>query len=55
MEAISPVTHSVVNTLKRAVLIWVSVIIFKNPITLFSGIGTIIVFMGVLFYNAARR
>ena len=29
MEAISPVTHSVVNTLKRAVLIWVSVIIFR--------------------------
>ena len=43
MEAISPVTHSVANTLKRALLIWLSVIIFKNTITLFSGIGTTIV------------
>merc|ERR1712141_961356 len=54
MEAISPVTHSVVNTLKRAVLIWVSVIIFKNPITLFSGMGTIIVVTGVLMYQKVK-
>ena len=54
MEAISPVTHSVVNTLKRALLIWVSVIIFKNPVTLYSGLGTTIVFLGVIMYNKAR-
>lgn len=55
MEAISPVSHSVVNTLKRAVLIWVSVIIFQNPVTLFSGLGTTIVFLGVIMYNATRH
>ena len=43
MEAISPVSHSVANTVKRALLIWISVVIFKNTITLFSGLGTMIV------------
>jgi len=55
MDAVSPVTHSVANTLKRALLIWVSVMIFHNTITLYSGIGTAIVFMGVLMYNKARQ
>ena len=43
MEAISPVSHSVANTVKRALLIWISVVIFRNTITLFSGLGTMIV------------
>lgn len=43
MDAVSPVTHSVANVAKRAILIWVSVMIFKNTITLFSGLGTAIV------------
>jgi len=55
MDAVSPVTHSVANTLKRALLIWVSVMIFKNTITLYSGLGTAIVFIGVLMYNKARQ
>eukprot|EP00093_Oithona_nana_P005380 05380.XXX_257317_258796_1 [CDS] Oithona nana genome sequencing. len=55
MEAISPVTHSVANTVKRALLIWISVIIFKNTITFYSGLGTMIVFVGVLMYNKARH
>jgi len=49
MDAVSPVTHSVANTLKRALLIWVSVMIFKNTITLYSGLGTAIVSIFVLF------
>ena len=55
MDAISPVSHSVANTLKRALLIWVSVIIFKNHVTLYSGAGSCIVFIGVLLYNKARQ
>ena len=34
---------SVANTVKRALLIWISVIIFKNTITFYSGLGTMIV------------
>jgi len=55
MDAISPVTHSVANTLKRALLIWISVIVFKNHVTLYSGLGSAIVFIGVLLYNKARH
>ena len=46
MDYISPVTHSVANTGKRAFLIWTSVLLFGNEITLLSGIGTVVVIAG---------
>lgn len=52
---ISPVTHSVANTVKRAVLIWLSVLTFGNEVTFFSALGTIIVFLGVMMYNKAQQ
>ncbi|XP_064642092.1 solute carrier family 35 member E2A-like [Lineus longissimus] len=55
MGYISPVTHSVANTVKRAFLIWLSVIVFGNPVTFLSGLGTLIVIIGVLLYNKARE
>lgn len=54
MAYISPITHSVANTVKRAVLIWLSVLLFHNPVTFLSGFGTFIVICGVIFYNKAR-
>ncbi|XP_015785647.1 solute carrier family 35 member E2 [Tetranychus urticae] len=54
LNFISPVTHSVANTAKRALLIWLSVIIFSNPVTYLSWLGTAIVILGVLLYNKAR-
>jgi len=54
MDYISPVTHSVANTVKRALLIWMSVILFGNPVTFLSGLGTGIVILGVLMYNKAQ-
>ncbi|KAK4318198.1 hypothetical protein Pmani_010775 [Petrolisthes manimaculis] len=55
MSYISPVTYSVSNTVKRAFLIWLSVLLFGNPVTLWSGIGTVVVFIGVLLYNQATN
>lgn len=52
---ISPVTHSVANTVKRACLIWLSVIIFGNPVTFLSGLGTMTVIVGVLCYTKAKQ
>ena len=46
---------SVANTVKRALLIWLSIILFGNAISLYSGIGTLAVFAGVLGYNKARQ
>lgn len=53
MDYISPVTHSVANTGKRAFLIWTSVLLFGNEVTFLSGLGTSIVILGVLLYNVA--
>ncbi|CAF1226857.1 unnamed protein product, partial [Didymodactylos carnosus] len=44
----------VANTVKRALLIWLSVLIFHNPVTFLSGFGTLIVIFGVILYNEAR-
>lgn len=46
---------SVANTVKRAFLIWLSVIVFGNPVTFLSGLGTIIVTIGVLCYTKAKE
>lgn len=42
------------NTVKRALLIWLSVLIFHNPMTFLSGFGTLTVIFGVILYNEAR-
>ncbi|GFQ91662.1 solute carrier family 35 member E2B [Trichonephila clavata] len=55
LSYISPVTHSVANTVKRAVLIWLSVITFGNKITFLGGLGTTIVIAGVFGYNKAKQ
>ncbi|XP_062505413.1 solute carrier family 35 member E2A-like [Corticium candelabrum] len=55
MSLISPVTHSVANTVKRALLIWLSVLIFSNKVTALSALGTILVIAGVLLYNQAKH
>jgi len=55
MDFISPVTHSVANTGKRAFLIWTSVLLFGNEVTFLSGLGTVVVILGVLLYNVAME
>lgn len=54
MSYISPVTYSVCNTVKRAVLIWFSVILFQNVVSGMSAFGTLVVIIGVLSYNQAK-
>lgn len=43
------------NTVKRAFLIWMSIILFGNSITLLSGLGTIVVIAGVVIYNKVKQ
>ncbi|CAG2214156.1 SLC35E2 [Mytilus edulis] len=47
--------YTVANTVKRAFLIWISVILFGNPVTFLSGLGTVIVTIGVLLYTKAKE
>ena len=55
LTRISPVTHSVANTVKRALLIWLSTLVCGYPVTFLSGVGTVVVFLGVLLYNHTRE
>ncbi|XP_067268526.1 solute carrier family 35 member E2A-like [Pseudorasbora parva] len=55
MGRISPVTFSVASTVKHALSIWLSIIVFSNPITAVSAVGTVLVFVGVLLYNKAKQ
>ncbi|XP_068905035.1 solute carrier family 35 member E2A-like isoform X1 [Tenebrio molitor] len=55
MDYISPVTHSVANTAKRAFLIWLSVVMFGNQVTVLSAVGTITVIAGVFMYIKAQE
>ena len=55
LERLSPVTHSVANTLKRVVIIVASCIVFKTPMTLIGGIGSGIAVLGTLLYSLAKK
>lgn len=55
MDYISPVTHSVANTAKRAMLIWLSIFMFNNPVTPLSALGTLTVILGVFLYIKAQQ
>ncbi|XP_030078202.1 solute carrier family 35 member E2B isoform X1 [Microcaecilia unicolor] len=55
MGKISPVTFSVASTVKHALSIWLSIIVFSNEITSLSAVGTVLVIIGVLLYNKARK
>ncbi|VFV29602.1 solute carrier family 35 member [Lynx pardinus] len=55
MGKISPVTFSVASTVKHALSIWLSIIVFGNRVTSLSAIGTVLVTAGVLLYNKAKQ
>ena len=55
LERLSPVTHSVANTLKRVVIIVASCIVFKTPMSLLGGIGSAVAVAGTLLYSLAKR
>ncbi|KAG0431116.1 hypothetical protein HPB47_022087, partial [Ixodes persulcatus] len=45
----------VANTVKRALMIWLSILVFGNDVTFLSGLGTLVVTAGVFLYNHARN
>ena len=54
MSLLTPVSQSVANTVKRALLIFLSIIYFGNPVTLWNVLGMMIVSGGVFLYNHCR-
>ena len=55
MGCMSPVSQSVANTLKRALLVWASILYFGNPVTNTGIFGMMMVVSGVFLYNHMRR
>lgn len=54
LSCVPPITHSVLNTLKRVVIIIVSILVFHTPVTAQSAAGTGIAIGGVLLYSLTK-
>jgi len=54
LSSIHPVTHAVANTIKRVAVIVISVLWFRNPLTLTGATGSTIAIIGVLLYSLAK-
>jgi len=54
LSLVQPITHSVLNTLKRVVIIIASVFVFRNPVTAQSVAGTAIAIGGILLYSLTK-
>jgi hypothetical protein len=48
------VTHAVANTIKRVAVIVVSVLYFRNPLTLTGAVGSAVAIFGVMLYSLAK-
>ncbi|CAL4910125.1 unnamed protein product [Urochloa decumbens] len=55
LARISPVTHSVTNSLKRLVVIVASVLFFRTPISPINALGTGVALAGVFLYSQLKK
>ncbi|KAA0042395.1 xylulose 5-phosphate/phosphate translocator [Cucumis melo var. makuwa] len=53
LDEISPLTFSVGNTMKRAVVIVASVLVFRNPVRPLNAVGSAIAIFGTFLYSQA--
>eukprot|EP01036_Dinobryon_divergens_P022589 gene22589-30854_t len=53
LDLVHPITHAVGNTIKRVVLIVISLLVFGNPVTIIGAIGSSIAIMGSFLYVLA--
>ncbi|CAI5743279.1 unnamed protein product [Peronospora destructor] len=55
MSMVSPVTHSVINCVKRAMLVFLSIYHYGEDVTSLNWSGMVLVIVGVYGFNAASR
>eukprot|EP00056_Hartaetosiga_gracilis_P000326 m.37841 g.37841 ORF g.37841 m.37841 type:complete len:383 (-) comp10160_c0_seq7:36-1184(-) len=54
LSFVTPVTYSVANVAKRIVIIFVSLFVFKNPVTATNILGILVAIGGIGLYNKAK-
>jgi len=55
LDLVHPITHAVVNTIKRVILILFSVVAFGTAMTVQSSVGSAIAISGVFAYSIAKQ
>ena len=53
LNEVAPVTHAVTNTVKRVVIILVSILVFRTPITGLGALGSALAIAGATLYSLA--
>lgn len=51
---LDPVSHAVVNTMRRVVIIVAAIVVFNTKITLLGGVGSAVAVAGTLLYSLAK-
>ena len=54
LDQISPVTHAVGNTMRRVVIMLVTILVFGTPVSLLGGVGSAIAIAGTYAYAMAK-
>merc|ERR1719198_53965 len=54
LNQVSPVTHSIANTIKRVCIILATYLVFRNPMTKLGAIGSAIAVGGTFLYSLAK-
>ena len=54
LNKVSPVTHSICNTVKRTAIILATVVVFGNKLTPLGALGSCIAILGTFVYSTAK-
>ncbi|KAG8461134.1 hypothetical protein KFE25_003703 [Diacronema lutheri] len=54
LSEVAPVTHAVTNTVKRVVIIIVSILVFRTPLSPLGALGSAMAIMGAAAYSLAK-
>jgi len=54
LSQVNPITHAIGNTIKRVAIIGVTVLVFRNPVSQQSLVGSVIAILGAMLYSIVK-